>query len=396
MNYFIKPHNKFKILLASFFIIFLGSTLWAYSFSEPNQMPPLSNKVSPLTTGNTGQTPQVKLGNLGLNLGRAGTGLIVRGGANMGRVGIGTVNPQEKLALVGNFFISGLIKPNNIAGAAGQVLTLGLPGTMKWDATYEWLSLVSEVSGKPPSCGNNVCQNFLGETCSTCPFDCGCAGGLICWQGKCTQNPGVGGGSGFCGDGICQAINGTGMFESCETCSLDCGTCQGTCGNGQIEWQSGEQCDGGQGICTPGAEICAGCRCVNILFPTKPPPPPPNHCQFILDDPSNPLGGGQCGGPCPVGQLCEPFGTQGCACTSSDTSLPISSPIAETRTILDRVIKGTNLTASAFPGIKIAEAQSACTSVVAPLPCPLGWQEYNLVCAALSDSTPLWVRNCYQ
>ncbi|MFA6198269.1 MAG: right-handed parallel beta-helix repeat-containing protein [Patescibacteria group bacterium] len=96
-----------------------------------------------------------------------------------------------------------------------------------------------------PNCPDTQCNN--GETCSTCPADCGaCCGngacvapencsncsadcGNCCGDGSCnfgencTSCPGDCGAC-FCGDTVCN--NG----ETCSTCPGDCGSC---CGNGQ-------------------------------------------------------------------------------------------------------------------------------------------------------------------
>lgn len=63
----------------------------------------------------------------------------------------------------------------------------------------------------PTTCGNGICGS--GESCLTCPSDCG----------SC------------CGNGSC------GAGETCTNCAADCGSCPPTCGNGSCG--SGESCD---------------------------------------------------------------------------------------------------------------------------------------------------------
>ncbi|MES2774537.1 MAG: FG-GAP repeat protein [Bacteroidota bacterium] len=54
---------------------------------------------------------------------------------NSGNVGIGTTNPVEKLDLTGSMKMTGELKPDGIAGIAGQVLTSKGDGTMLWANT---------------------------------------------------------------------------------------------------------------------------------------------------------------------------------------------------------------------------------------------------------------------
>ncbi len=77
------------------------------------------------------------------------------------------------------------------------------------------------------TCGNGVCDP--GESCSSCPMDCGtcesCGDGF-CDEGEtCVTCPGDCGLCPSCGDGKC---NGT---ENCQNCPSDCGQCAG-CGDG--------------------------------------------------------------------------------------------------------------------------------------------------------------------
>jgi hypothetical protein len=78
-------------------------------------------------------------------------------------------------------------------------------------------------------CGNGPCTG--GETCESCPADCG----------PCP-----------CGNGTC------GGGETCESCPADCGSC---CGNGTCD--GSENCDtcpadcgGGSGTCADGSPCC--------------------------------------------------------------------------------------------------------------------------------------------
>ncbi|TNE51440.1 MAG: matrixin family metalloprotease [Deltaproteobacteria bacterium] len=104
------------------------------------------------------------------------------------------------------------------------------------------------------NCGDGTCNEKGGETCETCPKDCGC-GLRKCFQGKCV---------GTCGDGTCDPS------ENCSTC-LDCkcpegeecarGACRTYCGNGT--------CDKNETCATcildcgcPGKQRCINAVCV--------------------------------------------------------------------------------------------------------------------------------------
>lgn len=115
----------------------------------------------------------------------------------------------------------------------------------------------------PKTCGDHTCDD--GETCLTCPEDCGVCPG--CGDGRCDGNEtcascsrdcGVCPG---CGNGVC-----TPPGETCYSCPADCGSCPG-CGDGVCE--SDETCAScqkdcgpcstcGNGTCDP-FEDCANC-----------------------------------------------------------------------------------------------------------------------------------------
>ena len=92
---------------------FTGALAFA-AWSEPTGAPGTGSVTAPLNTGATGQA---KAGGLQLNAsGQAENGLIVSGDALHGRVGIGTLNPQEKLHVVGDVIIDGgLLHIGNLA-----------------------------------------------------------------------------------------------------------------------------------------------------------------------------------------------------------------------------------------------------------------------------------------
>ncbi len=109
----------------------------------------------------------------------------------------------------------------NIVGPGGGC------GNMVCDPGESCSSCPSDC-GPCPGCGNGFCQPALGETCSSCPIDCGpCPG---------------------CGNGFCQPALG----ETCSSCPADCGPCGG-CGNMVCEF--GEDCLSCPADCGP----CGGC-----------------------------------------------------------------------------------------------------------------------------------------
>jgi hypothetical protein len=63
-----------------------------------------------------------------------------------GRLGLGVIDPSEKIDLVGNIQLDGEIKPNGISGTAGQVLSSNGDGTMKWGDAGSIFGQVIEVS----------------------------------------------------------------------------------------------------------------------------------------------------------------------------------------------------------------------------------------------------------
>ena len=94
-----------------------------------------------------------------------------------------------------------------------------------------------------PFCGDGKCSG--GETCSSCPGDCGCAVDETCTEGACVS----GSGGSFCGDNTCDAS------EDCNSCSADCGACI-FCGDGKCNGSEDcSSCSVDCGTCPP----CPNC-----------------------------------------------------------------------------------------------------------------------------------------
>ena len=142
------------ILAALFFGALVARGGW---FLPSPLAPPISNNGI-LTATTTGQ---IKDGGLELNaVGLDAIGLYVYGGQGNGCnpapgkygegcVGIGTNDPNEKLEIIGNLQLSGIIKPNGNAGADGHILTLlGPNGPMNWTGDG-WMT-IERVDIKTP------------------------------------------------------------------------------------------------------------------------------------------------------------------------------------------------------------------------------------------------------
>ena len=77
------------------------------------------------------------------------------------------------------------------------------------------------------ACGNNKCEQELGENCGTCNRDCSCLSYQKCVDNICET---------YCGNNRCDSD------ESKCTCPKDCGSCSGTIGTCKEYYCSGNEC----------------------------------------------------------------------------------------------------------------------------------------------------------
>ncbi|NUQ77429.1 MAG: hypothetical protein HUU21_28155, partial [Polyangiaceae bacterium] len=115
--------------------------------------------------------------------------------------------------------------------ALSAVVSLGIAGGCGRTAVFDGVG--EAPSGGGETCGNLTCA--AGETCTSCPPDCG-----VC--------PG-------CGDGVC------GGTEQCASCAQDCGVCS-VCGNGKCEDDQFETCSNCNADCGP----CETIGCFEIVL----------------------------------------------------------------------------------------------------------------------------------
>ncbi len=102
----------------------------------------------------------------------------------------------------------------------------------------ETCSSCPQDCGSCATCPDGYCDD--GETCLSCPADCGvcptCGDGKCNGTENCTNCPADCGQCAGCGDGACSPS------ETCVSCPADCGTCA-FCGNGKCESSEGETCN---------------------------------------------------------------------------------------------------------------------------------------------------------
>jgi hypothetical protein len=114
---------------------------------------------------------------------------------------------------------------------------------------------ITEGAPAPAQCNNAVCES--GESCTTCPADCGACpaqcGNMSCEASEtCSTCPAdCGPCPAQCGNMSCEAS------ESCTTCPADCGACPAQCGNAICEPSES---------CTSCASDCGTCTPTTVLF----------------------------------------------------------------------------------------------------------------------------------
>ena len=150
------------VIFGTIALALLSAFIVSASWNGPTNPPPQQDMGAPLTPTNTSQT---KLGPLELNF--SGTnlhGLLVNGtGSGSGKVLLTPPPPlpsfPEKLTLLGNMRISGILKPNDDAGGAGKLLTASstLAGDrIEWQDRLGWITLVGNPSHSATDCNASL------------------------------------------------------------------------------------------------------------------------------------------------------------------------------------------------------------------------------------------------
>jgi len=112
---------KLISLVFSILVICFLAAFYIIAWTEPSQAPPGDNITPPL---NSGPDAQSKDGGLIINTGGAEYGLSVA----LGKVGIGTLNPSEKLEVDGDVKAQGFMSADGTIGATSGITVKGSDG----------------------------------------------------------------------------------------------------------------------------------------------------------------------------------------------------------------------------------------------------------------------------
>lgn len=168
-NYFMNFLTSLRTLILAL-VLSIGVSYAYAAWTAPTQTPPLGNIATPV---NIGDNAQIKEGNLMLNnTGAFVNGLIVR----YGNVGIGVVNPTEKLDVAGK--------------VKGTELCIGSDCRNVWPAgsgSVDWSSIINKPVGFNDDIDNVGAQKDPTPMyqCPTAQFLCGGGSGAQAYVGTC-------------------------------------------------------------------------------------------------------------------------------------------------------------------------------------------------------------------
>ncbi len=143
--------------------------------------------------------------------------------------------------------VSGLVRSLELNLAAYESVVFVVDGARGASGSFRL-----EIEPLGPRCGDRSCE--LGESCSTCPTDCGscsrcgdgfCSAGEDAWSCATDCAP-----ASVCGDSICDYDeDGWLCPEDCDVCEGYCG--DGFCGGGEDGWSCASDCQAscGDGYC---------------------------------------------------------------------------------------------------------------------------------------------------
>ncbi len=139
--------NKSTLIASAALVALFALVGIAYGgWFTPGSNPPSGDVAESI---NVGSDPQQKLGGLKLNTSKlVQFGLVVYGTPGdenpftaTGRVGIGINNPEERLDVVGNIGLTGILRPNGADGKPNQILTKISQSQIGWTNRLAWMTI---------------------------------------------------------------------------------------------------------------------------------------------------------------------------------------------------------------------------------------------------------------